>query len=66
MRKKKIDVPREKFFKLLPAWIVVGWILVGIVASYLSFEVWMKLRLPKGFLEIGSQTAKLTKWIKLF
>ena len=29
---------------------VIGWTLVGTVGSYLVFEVWMKLRLPKGFL----------------
>ena len=29
---------------------VIGWTLVGSVGSYLVFEVWMKLRLPKGFL----------------
>ena len=28
----------------------IGWTLVGSVGSYLVFEVWMKLRLPKGFL----------------
>jgi putative tricarboxylic transport membrane protein len=31
---------------------VIGWALVGSVGSYLIFEVWMKLRLPKGFLGI--------------
>ena len=31
---------------------VIGWTLVGSVGSYLVFEVWMKLRLPKGFLGI--------------
>lgn len=31
---------------------VVGWTLVGAVGSYMVFEVWMKLRLPKGFLGI--------------
>jgi len=31
---------------------VLGWALVGSLGSYLIFEVWMKLRLPKGFLGI--------------
>jgi putative tricarboxylic transport membrane protein len=31
---------------------VIGWALVGSVGSYLIFEVWMKLRLPKGFLGV--------------
>jgi putative tricarboxylic transport membrane protein len=31
---------------------VIGWALGGSVGSYLIFEVWMKLRLPKGFLGI--------------
>jgi len=31
---------------------VIGWAVVGSVGSYLVFEVWMKLRLPKGFLGI--------------
>lgn len=29
--------------------VVIGWALVGSVGAYLIFEVWMKLRLPKGF-----------------
>lgn len=29
---------------------VIGWALAGSVGSYLIFEVWMKLRLPKGFI----------------
>jgi hypothetical protein len=29
--------------------VVIGWALAGSVGSYLIFEVWMKLRLPKGF-----------------
>lgn len=29
---------------------VVGWALGGSIASYLIFEIWMKLNLPKGFL----------------
>jgi putative tricarboxylic transport membrane protein len=32
--------------------VVIGWALAGSVGSYLIFEVWMKLRLPKGFLGI--------------
>ncbi len=31
---------------------VIGWTLIGAFGSYLIFEVWMKLRLPKGFLGI--------------
>jgi putative tricarboxylic transport membrane protein len=31
---------------------IIGWALVGCVGSYLIFEVWLKLRLPKGFLGI--------------
>jgi len=31
---------------------VLLWALVGSVGSYLFFEIWMKLRLPKGFLGI--------------
>ncbi len=31
---------------------VIGWAFFGAVGSYLVFEVWMKLRLPKGFLGI--------------
>jgi putative tricarboxylic transport membrane protein len=31
---------------------VIGWTLIGALGSYLIFEVWMKLRLPKGFLGI--------------
>jgi putative tricarboxylic transport membrane protein len=31
---------------------VIGWALVGSLGSYMVFEVWMKLRLPKGFLGI--------------
>ncbi len=32
--------------------IAIGWALAGSLGSYLIFEVWMKLRLPKGFLGI--------------
>jgi len=31
---------------------VIGWAVLGSVGSYLIFEVWMKLRLPKGFFGI--------------
>jgi len=31
---------------------VIGWTLLGSLGSYLIFEVWMKLRLPKGLLGI--------------
>lgn len=31
---------------------VVGWALVGAIGCYLIFEVWLKLRLPKGFLGV--------------
>jgi putative tricarboxylic transport membrane protein len=31
---------------------VIGWALAGSAGSYLIFEVWMKLRLPKGLLGI--------------
>jgi putative tricarboxylic transport membrane protein len=31
---------------------VVGWVLIGAFGSYLVFEIWMKLRLPRGFLGI--------------
>ncbi len=31
---------------------VIGWALAGSLGSYLIFEVWMKLRLPRGFLGI--------------
>ena len=32
--------------------VVIGWALFGSIGSYLVFEIWMKLRLPKGFLGI--------------
>ena len=32
--------------------IVIGWAFLGASASYLVFEVWMRLRLPKGILGI--------------
>jgi len=31
---------------------VIGWGLAGSLGAYLIFEVWLKLRLPKGFLGI--------------
>ena len=31
---------------------VIGWALAGSAGSYLIFEVWMKLRLPRGFLGV--------------
>ncbi len=31
---------------------VIGWALFGSIGSYLVFEIWMKLRLPKGFFGI--------------
>jgi hypothetical protein len=31
---------------------VIGWAIFGSIGSYLVFEIWMKLRLPKGFLGI--------------
>jgi len=40
------------FIEPQPWKIVIGWALAGSVGSYLIFEVWMKLRLPKGFLGI--------------
>ena len=39
-----------RFIEPQPWKAVIGWALVGSVGSYLIFEVWMKLRLPKGFL----------------
>ncbi len=41
-----------RFIEPQPWTVVIGWALVGSVGSYLIFEVWMKLRLPKGFLGI--------------
>jgi putative tricarboxylic transport membrane protein len=41
-----------RFIEPQPWKIVIGWALAGSVGSYLIFEVWMKLRLPKGFLGI--------------
>jgi len=32
--------------------VVIGWAVLGASASYLVFEVWMKLRLPRGILGI--------------
>ena len=41
-----------RFIEPQPWKVVIGWALAGSVGSYLIFEVWMKLRLPKGFLGI--------------
>jgi len=41
-----------RFIEPQPWRSVMGWTLVGSLGSYLVFEVWMKLRLPKGFLGI--------------
>jgi putative tricarboxylic transport membrane protein len=41
-----------RFIEPQPWKAVFGWALAGSVGSYLIFEVWMKLRLPKGFLGI--------------
>ncbi len=35
-----------------PRKVVFGWGLAGSVGCYLVFEIWLKLRLPKGFLGI--------------
>ena len=32
--------------------LVIGWTLIGAVGSWVVFDLWMKLRLPKGFLGI--------------
>jgi hypothetical protein len=39
-----------RFMEPRPWKAVIAWTLVGSVGSYMVFEVWMKLRLPKGFL----------------
>ena len=41
-----------RFIEPQPWMVVIAWALGGSVGSYLIFEVWMKLRLPKGFLGI--------------
>jgi putative tricarboxylic transport membrane protein len=41
-----------RFVEPQPWKIVIGWALAGSVGAYLIFEVWMRLRLPKGFLGI--------------
>jgi putative tricarboxylic transport membrane protein len=41
-----------RFIDPLPWKRVIGWALIGSIGSYLIFEVFMKLRLPKGFLGI--------------
>ena len=38
-----------RFIEPQPWKVVIAWALAGSVGSYLIFEVWMKLRLPKGF-----------------
>jgi putative tricarboxylic transport membrane protein len=38
-----------RFIEPRPWKVVIGWALAGSVGSYLIFDVWMKLRLPKGF-----------------
>jgi len=39
-----------RFIEPQPWKSVISWTLLGSAGSYLVFEVWMKLRLPKGFL----------------
>jgi hypothetical protein len=41
-----------RFIDPLPWKSVIAWALIGCMRTYLIFEVWMKLRLPKGFLGI--------------
>ena len=41
-----------RFIELQPWKTVIGWTLLASLGSYLIFELWMKLRLPKGFLGI--------------
>ena len=41
-----------RFIEPQPWRTVFTWTLIGSLGSYLVFEVWMKLRLPKGFLGI--------------
>ncbi len=41
-----------RFIEPQPWKSVIGWTLIGSLGCYLVFEVWMKLRLPKGFLGI--------------
>lgn len=41
-----------RFIEPQPWKVVLGWALGGSAGSYLIFEVWMKLRLPKGWLGI--------------
>jgi len=41
-----------RFIEPRPWKAVIGWALIGSVGSYLVFELWMKLRLPQGFLGI--------------
>ena len=51
-KKGGIDNFTEKYIEPHPSKTLVGWTLIGAFGSYLIFEVWMKLRLPKGFLGI--------------
>jgi hypothetical protein len=41
-----------RFIEVKPWKTVIGWTLLASLGSYLIFELWMKLRLPKGFLGI--------------
>ena len=43
-------VPLFRFIDPQPWKSVIGWALVGSVSFYLVFEVWLRLRFPKGFL----------------
>jgi hypothetical protein len=38
-----------RFIEPQPWRSVIAWTLIGSFGSYLIFEIWMKLRLPKGF-----------------
>ena len=38
-----------RFIEPQPWKVVIGWALAGSMGSYLVFDVWMRLRLPKGF-----------------
>jgi putative tricarboxylic transport membrane protein len=41
------------FLKKMPWWIVISYTIAVIVISYLLFDVWLMVQLPKGILEIG-------------
>ena len=41
-----------RFIEPRPWKAVIMWTLIGTIGSYLVFDLWMKLRLPKGFLGI--------------